>query len=128
MTLKQTWIVVTKSKPLEGCEIDFDGCDFYFADAYVALPKEMKSTQAIITALNKIEKVLEQDRLELTEIKLCAHFLPEEWIDQTDSIETMHALAASALETDDVVLSGFRSEEIQELYQYHHSVQEHEAK
>lgn len=127
MTTKQTWIVVTKSRPLEGCDIDIDGCEFYFVDAYISLPEEICSSKAITTILDKVEKTLNADRLELTEVKICARFFPDEWVDQTDSIDTMHSLANKSLETEEVVFSGFRSEEIQELYQYHHTVNEIEA-
>ncbi len=127
MTTKQTWIVVTKSRPLEGCDIDIDGCEFYFADAYIALSEDVSGSKVLVTILDKIEKALLSDRLELAEVKMCARFLPEEWVDQTDAIDTMHALVNKALETEGVVFSGFRSEEIQELYQYHHAVNEIEA-
>ncbi len=128
MTTKQTWITVTKSRPLEGCDIDIDGCDFYFADAYIALSEEECGSKAILTILDNVEKALQSDRLELVEVKMCARFFPEEWVDQTDSIDTMHSLANRALEAEDVVFSSFRSEEIQGLYQYHHTVNEIETK
>lgn len=40
------------------------------------------------------------------------------------SIESLHELASQALKAGKIVFSGFRSEEIQELYCYQHSVQE----
>ncbi|GAB2196366.1 hypothetical protein [Sessilibacter sp. MAH4] len=111
---------MTKSRPLEGCDIDIDGCDFYFADAYISLSEEECGSKAVVTILDKVEKALQSAHLELVEVKMCARFFPEEWVDQTDSIDTMHSLANRALETEDVVFSSFRTEEIQELYQYHH--------
>ncbi|MCO1333112.1 hypothetical protein MO867_02045 [Microbulbifer sp. OS29] len=127
MTTKQTWIVVTKSRPLEGCDIDIDGCEFYFADAYVSLPGEIGGAKALSSVLEKVQKKLEDDRFELAEVKMCMQFLPEEWVDQTDGVYPMHELASSSLDTDDVILGGYRSEEIQELFLYHHNVKELEA-
>lgn len=124
MSKKQTWIVVTKSRPLDGCDIDIDGCDFYFADAYVSLPSEIAGIKAPISALEKVQKKLESDHLELVGVMICAQFLPEEWLDQTDGVYTMHELASSALDTEDVVIGGYRSEEIQELFLYHHNIRE----
>ncbi|MBU6950185.1 hypothetical protein [Hahella sp. HN01] len=127
MTEKQTWIVVIKSRPLEGCEIDFDGCEFYFTDAYVSLPRKIGGAKALISILKKVQEKLEGDRLELSEVKMCVQFLPEEWVDQTDGVYPMHELATSSLDTEDVVLSGYRSQEIQDLLLYRHNVRELEA-
>ncbi len=127
MSKKQTWFAVTKSRPLDGCNIDIDGCDFYFADAYVAILEEACNARTLVIALDKIEKALQKEQLELSEVKICARFIPEEWVDQTDAIDTMHSLSNKALESEEVIFSGFRSEEIQDLYQYHHIISEVEA-
>lgn len=123
MAEKDIWIALTKSRPLPGCEIDMDGCEFYFADSYLAMDEE-KRPVAIAVLAEKVKEALLARKLELAEISLCARFAPEEWVDQTDSIETMHALTKKALESSDVIFSGFRSEDIQELYHYHHIVKE----
>lgn len=127
MTSKNVWIVVTKSKPLDGCEIDFDGCEFYFADAYVAIPNDVSGKNAVMFILEKIEKTLKDERLNLADVLMIMRFSPDEWVDQTDGVDSMHDLAAKALETEGVIFSGFRSEEIQGLYKYHYSVQELDA-
>lgn len=126
MNNKDIWIAVTKSRPLPGCDIDMDGCEFYFADAYVALGEEVRAT-AMVSVVEKVRGALADEKLELAEVSFCARFAPEEWVDQTDSIETMHALANKAGESDGIIFSGFRSEDIQELYSYHHTVKELDA-
>src|SRR5690606_40315404 len=120
---KDVWIALTKSRPLPGCEIDMDGCEFYFADSYLAMDEEQRPV-AIAVLAEKVKEALLSRKLELEEISLCARFVPEEWVDQTDSIETMHGLSNKALESNGVIFSGFRSEDIQELYHYHHTVKE----
>lgn len=123
MPEKDVWIALTKSRPLPGCEIDMDGCEFYFADSFLAMEEEQRPVAIAILA-EKVKEALLTRKLELEEISLCARFVNEEWVDQTDSIETMHALSNKALESNSVIFSGFRSEDIQELYHYHHTVKE----
>ena len=125
-TKKSLWLAVTKSRPLPSCEIDIDGCEFYFVDAFVAL-NENFGADSIPLAIGKVKSALLEDKLELAEVIQCVKFLPEEWIDQTEADEPLHELAARALESDDVVFGVFRSEEIQEIYRYRHVVQESEG-
>lgn len=117
------WITITKSKPLPGCEINMDGCEYYFADTFVPLEPDV-GANAIVSAINQVKDALSEKKLELAEILFCAKFSPDEWVDKTESIESLHELANKALKTGKIVFSGFRSEEIQELYCYKHSVQE----
>lgn len=117
------WITITKSKPLPGCGIDMDGCDYYFADAFVPIKSDGGAT-AVVSAMSQVGEALLEVRLELAEVLLCAKFSPDEWVDKTQSIESLHELASQALKAGKIVFSGFRSEEIQELYCYQHSVQE----
>ena len=123
MKERNLWLTITKSRPLPGCEIDMDGCEFYFVDAFSPLDKNL-GAESIPNAINKVKSALLEDKLELAEVIQCVKFSPEEWIDQTESDEPLHELAAKALESDDVVFGSFRSEEIQELYHYKHTTQE----
>ena len=123
MSEKNLWLTITKSRPLPGCEIDMDGCEFYFLDAFVPLDKSL-GADSILNAISTVKSTLLEDKLELAEVILCVKFSPEEWIDQTESDEPLHELAAKALESDDVVFGSFRSEEIQDLYHYKHTIQE----
>ncbi len=123
MPTHNTWIITTQSRPLPGCEIDMDGCEFYFADVFLPVANGGGAT-ALIEAINKVKEALLLDKLELAEVLLCAHFKPEEWVDQSDSAESLHELANKANETNSLVISGFRSEEIQQLYHYTHTLRE----
>jgi len=118
-----TWIITTQSRPLPGCEIDMDGCEFYFADVFLPVATGGGAT-ALIEAINKVKEALLLDKLELADVLLCAHFKPEEWVDQSDSAESLHELASKASETNSIVFSSFRSEEIQQLYHYTHTLRE----
>ncbi|RYZ99705.1 MAG: hypothetical protein EOO68_12115, partial [Moraxellaceae bacterium] len=118
-----TWIITTQSRPLPGCEIDMDGCEFYFADVFLPVATGGGAT-ALIEAISKVKEALLVDKLELANVLLCAHFKPEEWVDQSDSAESLHELANKANETNSLVFSGFRSQEIQQLYHYTHTLRE----
>ena len=117
------WFAITKSKPLPGCEIDMDDCEYYFADAFVPFEPEA-GANAIVSTINQAKDALLEKKFELAEVLLCAKFSADEWVDKTESIESLHELANKALKTSKIIFSGFRSEEIQELYSYRHSVQE----
>lgn len=123
MQNSNVWMAVTKSRPLPGCEIDIDGCEFYSVDAFVPLEANAGAI-AMVTLISQVKESLAAKSLELAEVILCARFHPEEWVDQTGSMESLHDLASKAAETGGIVFSGFRSEEIQDLYRYQHTVQE----
>lgn len=123
MQLTDIWFAITKSKPLPGCEINIDGCEYYFADAFVPLETEAGAT-ALAWAISNVTEALSEKKLELAEVLLCAKFSAGEWVDKTESIETLHQLANKAAAERKIVFSGFRSEEIQALYHYKHTVQE----
>lgn len=97
MAQKDIWLTITKSRPLPGCEIDMDGCEFYFVDAFVPLDKNL-GADSIPNAISKVKSALLEDKLELAEVIQCVKFLPEEWIDQTETDESLHDLATKALE------------------------------
>lgn len=125
MQQTDVWITITKSKPLPGCEIDMDGCEYYFADAFVPLEPDAGAT-ALVSVISRVTEALLEKKLELAEVLLCAKFSAEEWLDKTESIETLHQLANKAAAEGKIVFSGFRSEEIQALYHYKHTVQEND--
>lgn len=116
-------IITTQSRPLPGCEIDMDGCEFYFADVFLPVAANGGAT-ALIEAITKVKEALLLDKLELADVLLCAQFKPEEWVDQTESVESLHTLANQATQTNSLVFSSFRSEEIQQLYHYTHTLRE----
>lgn len=116
-------LVISKSRPLPGCEINMDGGEYYFADAFVPVGPNAGAT-AVVSAINRVAEALLEKKLELAEVLLCAKFSAEEWVDKTESIETLHQLANKAAAERKMIFSGFRSEEIQALYHYKHTVQE----
>lgn len=117
------YLVVSKSRPLPGCEINMDGGEYFFADAFVPIDSNSGVT-AIAAAITRVSESLLEKKLELVEVLLCAKFSAEEWVDKTESIETLHQLANKAAAEGKIVFSGFRSEEIQALYHYKHTVHE----
>jgi len=125
MNEKYLWLIITKNQPLSNCEIDIDGCEYYFVNAFIPLNKSL-GVDSIPNAISKVKNALLEDKLELAEVIQCVKFQPEEWVDQTEAGESLHELATKALELDDVVFSSFRSEEVQDLYHYKHTVQEAE--
>lgn len=125
MSEDNLWLIVAKSRPLPGCEINMDGGEYFFADAFVPIDPNSGVT-AIAAAITRISESLSEKKLELAEILLCAKFSADEWVDKTESIETLHQLANKAAAEGKIVFSGFRSEEIQALYHYKHTVQEND--
>ncbi len=122
-TSKDIWLVILKSKPLEGCDINHDGCEFYYVDGYVPIDSN-QSVKALELVSDLIKKSLLEKRLELVEIFLCCKFNRKSWVDNTTAPESMHYLASKSLELKSVQFGGFRSEEFQELYVYQHKVDE----
>ncbi len=122
-TSKDIWLVISKIKPIEGCTINHDGCEFYYVDGYVPVDSN-QSVKALELISNIIEKSLREKRLELVEILLCCKFKNENWIDNTAAPESIHDLASKSLELNSVQFGRFRSEEFQELYVYQHKVDE----
>ena len=126
MTNKEVWIVFTKNSPLEGCSIDIDGCDFYFAEIYV--PIEISSgTTSFETIVNQAKNALAAERLVLVDVPKCVRYYEQEWTLDTAMNKEVHALAAQALASGEIQFGGFRPEEIEELCQYHLSMNELDA-
>jgi len=122
MSSKDVWIAFTKSKPLEGCRIDFDGCEFYFADIYI--PIETTSDKLVVLGdiTEMVRCSLEENRLELTDISMLVRYKNGEWKMNTNGPNDVNALATKAKQSSEIVFSSFRSEEIEELQTYHHSI------
>lgn len=125
MASKDVWIVFTKSSPLEGCSIDVDGRDYYFAEAYV--PVDVEPILSLDSIINKVKDVLAKERLVLVDISKCIRYNEQEWPADTAPSAEMHKGAKKSLASGAIEFSGFRSEEIQRLYQYSYSVNELDA-
>ena len=83
------WIITTQSGPLPGCEIAMDGCEFYFADAFIPVAPNGR-VDALLEAIGKVNDALMKDKLELTQVLFCGQFKPEEWQDTSGSGESLH--------------------------------------
>jgi hypothetical protein len=124
MANRQVWILFTKSEPLDGCSIDMDGCDFYFAEAYVPVDAEDFGITSFESILDRVKQSLLEDKLVLTDVSKCLRYNKEEWHFDSEMEKETHALAAKALSSGSIMFSGFKSEEIEELCRYHHGARE----
>lgn len=122
MANKEVWIVFTKNLPLEGCSIDVDGCDYYFAEAYV--PVDTAPTLSLDLIINNVRNELTKERLLLVDVSKCIHYKKQEWSSETAPNTELHKSAKKSLVSELIEFSGFRSEEVQKLYQYSYSVRE----
>ncbi|NOY16656.1 MAG: hypothetical protein GXP23_06990 [Gammaproteobacteria bacterium] len=122
MSNKDVWIAFTKNRPLEGCGIDFDGCEFYFTDICVPIEATPDKLVALGDIIEMVKCSLEESRLELVDISMLVRYKNGEWKTNTDSFNDINALAVKAGQSGKIVLSSFRSEEIEELQTYRHSI------
>jgi len=124
MSNKDVWIAFTKSRPLEGCCIDFDGCEFYFADIYVSIETIPDKLVALGDITEMVRHSLEENCLELVDISMLVRYKNGEWKSRTNSFNDVNALAVKAKQSSEIVFSSFRSEEIEELQAYRYSIVE----
>jgi len=106
---------------MDGCDINMDGCEFYYVDALVPVSNSTERLSMDVV-IEKPRATLFEHKFELSEVLLCTKFSPVEWVGQTKSVGSSHNLALRASETNSVVCGGFRSEEVQRLYRYKYSV------
>lgn len=126
MSQADVWIVFTKCEPLEGCDVDFDGCDYYFAEAYV--PVASKGDLIHLDAvISRAQAALAESQFELNEVSKCLRYMPEEWQADTPPNMEVNKYAREAAESGNVQFGGFRSEEIEELTQRRHVMTELDA-
>jgi hypothetical protein len=124
MTDKEVWIVSTKSSPLEGCDIDIDGCDFYFAEAFVPVASEINRLKRFEFVIASVEEALLEARLTLVDASKCLRYVEPEWGLDSEMEKETHAAASNALASNSITFSPFRSEEIEELCRYRHAAYE----
>lgn len=121
---KQVWIVFTKSEPLDGCDIDMDGCDYYCAEAYVPVDSSETHTASLESLVNQVKQELLDKRLTLVDIPKCLRYNESEWDSDSDMEKSAHLLAAKALSSGAIKFSSFRPEEIEDLCRYRHKMYE----
>lgn len=126
MTTPVAWIAFTKSRPLEGCSIDFDGGEFYYAELCIPLETQIDTLKSISEIINLSQKFLIADKLELVEISKIIKFAKDEWDANGDLNQEIITNALKSLDKAEIQVGSFRSEEIQEDSQLLISLQETE--
>ncbi|ABC28322.1 hypothetical protein HCH_01464 [Hahella chejuensis KCTC 2396] len=116
------WIAFTKSRPLSGCSIDIDGCEFYFAEAYVPIISAEESLPNLEVIMSKVKNALLENRLELADVSALIRYEEDQWEIHSDSENDVNAFAMLARLSESIVFSGFRSEEIEKLTSYRYSI------
>lgn len=119
---KQVWIIFTKSEALDGCSIDFDGCNYYFAEAYVPIEEGELGNTSIASILDQVKEALLEDKLVLMDVLKCLRYKKDEWCADSEMEKEVHKLAAEAFSSGTITFSGFRSEEIQDLCRHQHKI------
>lgn len=122
MKPKDIWIVFTKSRPMPGCDLDFDGCEFYFCEAYVPVDTPTDPQIAFEEIIGKTRNELLDKKFQLVDISRIVRFDPSQWEVIGDSGNDTHQLAQSAKTSQNIVFSAFRSDEIEEETQYKHII------
>ena len=117
MNNNDIWIIFTKSRPMDGCEIDMEGCEFYFTEVFVPAPN-------LSNAIDQAKGLLLKNKLELSEVSKGIRYTPSEWEKDTPQNRIINDKSNSAINLNIPQISPFRSEEIQEDMQYQHIVTE----
>ncbi|MBU6953772.1 hypothetical protein [Hahella sp. HN01] len=120
--MTDVWIAFTKSRPLSGCSIDVDGCEFYFAEVYVPMVSAGESPSNFEAILSKVKSELLENRLELADISALIRYEEDQWEIHSNSENDVNTFATLARLSESIVFSGFRSEEIEELTSYRYSI------
>ncbi len=114
MTSHDIWIVFTKSRPLAGCDIDFDDCEFYFSEVFVPTSGSGKQLNTFEEIIGKVRIGLLDKKFELSGISKIIPFNREQWEMLDDNGNDVIAHVKRAESSREVVFSGFRTEEIEE--------------
>ena len=101
------------------------GCDFYFSEVYVPFGGQVNQVTSFENIVGKAKNALLERSLELTDVSMIIRYKKNEWEIKADSLNNVNELSERVLQSGELVISGFRSEEIEELHSYGHSVIEH---
>ncbi|WP_444920116.1 hypothetical protein ACJJID_14705 [Microbulbifer sp. CnH-101-G] len=88
MDNKDIWIVSTKSRRMDGCQLDDDGSDFYFVECLIP-------SSSFEEASGSIEHLLRDKQLELCEVLRCEIYDAESWVD-TEQFSQIESAAETA--------------------------------
>lgn len=117
-------IVFTRSRPLAGCDIDVDGCEFYYSEVYVPVSSDEASVNAILSATEQAKSQLLEAKFDLADISAVIQFNETHWKTDTEMNLDLISNANQAMKSGEVVIGQFRSEEIEEDCEYTFSVNE----
>jgi len=67
--MNNVWICIAKIKPMDGCDINMDGCEFYYVDALVPVSNSTERL-SMDTAIEKLRAALFEHKFELSEVLL----------------------------------------------------------
>lgn len=124
MKAENIWIAFTKSRPLPGCDLDLDGCEFYFCEAYIPVSVTTDPQNTFEEIIGKTRNALLDSKFELVDVSKIIRFDPHEWEVIGDTGNDVHELAKSTETSQKTILSSFRSEEVEEETQYRHAISE----
>lgn len=122
MGKRDIWIAFAKTRPLPGCDLNFDGCEFYFCEAYVPVDGASSPENVFKEIIGKTRNGLLDIRFELVDISKIIRFDAPQWEVISDNGNDVHEFAQSAEACEYITFSGFRSEEIEEETQYKHTI------
>lgn len=121
MDNSDVWVVFTKSRAMQGCSIDIGGGEFYYAEAIVPLDGGSMDLEAIS---KRVQSALAEIKLDLVSVSKLILYLESEWLTDADYLSNLKSLVAQVRLSDIVSFNGFRSEEIETLQTYRHSIME----
>lgn len=122
MNSHDIWIVFTKSRPLPGCDIDFDDCEFYFSEAFVPTSGSGELLNTFEEILRKVRNGLLDKKFELIDVSKIIRFDQKHWEVIDDNANELIAHAREFVSIKGIVFSGFRSEEVEGETKYKHIV------
>ncbi|WP_444882835.1 hypothetical protein [Microbulbifer sp. PSTR4-B] len=103
MDNKDIWIVSTKSRRMDGCQLDDDGSDFYFVECLIP-------SNSFEEANGSIEQLLRDKQLELCEVLRCEIYNAESWVD-TEHFSQIESAAEAARQKGEPKFALFISSE-----------------
>ena len=124
MADKEVWITFAKGRPLPGCSIDFDNCEFYFVDVFIPVDKGLRIDFTELTST--VQSVLSSARVELADIGQLIRYQSGQWSVKIDDENEIEECVKKALETNKPCNGGYRSQEVQDLTDYLHVISERE--
>jgi hypothetical protein len=104
MSITPLWVASIKAKVLENCELDNDGSEFQYVEAFLAA----EDSDAL---LNQAKTTLSQMGLEFTELLKLSKYNPEDWYINDDPlmVELLQEAAEQAKNSTELTFGPFTS-------------------